>query len=356
MDHPEEELDIKPVIVDLKIKLKPDKSSKKQPINRGAVCSFVACKNSRYDKFGNSNGFRFFSFPTRDLEQRKKWIHAVNRCDKDGKPWKPTRNTFICSAHFISGEYSRSNLDPDYVPTLLPGTTSRERKRQEIAKDRYQRMIQRKFAKIKMEPVDPDDVVQRVFSRLSSTPTAKSRQNIANRFACQTTEPVCNIAMTFTWSHERFPSRLRGRDDASTQACLPWNFSHSQVSGSILTLYFIFNQILSLRNLLSLNLKTMRQLIKMIWLNQRPIEQNMKRRRKKRKNLIRTLRQTTISSTKVPMSTIDLEVQKSQKQSEMIMVRKRLKTNWFVKSQHRGMSFTSNWNSINLLFQIFLLQ
>ena len=47
------------------------------------------------------NGLSFYTFP-RDLNQRNKWIAAVNR-----KDYYPTEHMVICSEHFIGGQKSK---------------------------------------------------------------------------------------------------------------------------------------------------------------------------------------------------------------------------------------------------------
>ena len=55
----------------------------------------------------------FYRFPA-DSERRLKWIAAVQR-----KNWEPTKCSWICSAHFVSGRKSEDPLSPDYVLSLL---------------------------------------------------------------------------------------------------------------------------------------------------------------------------------------------------------------------------------------------
>ena len=62
----------------------------------------------------------FHSFPTGDREQRELWLKAVNRKEKDGKPWQPTRQACICSLHFVNNKMMKERSHPGYVPTLFP--------------------------------------------------------------------------------------------------------------------------------------------------------------------------------------------------------------------------------------------
>ena len=85
-------------------------------------CCVIDCTNSSSKKWEcQEKGIKFFSFPTRDPEQRDKWISAVNRIE-EGKPWIPKYYSKICSEHFVSGEWSRTRGHPDYLPTLFPAS------------------------------------------------------------------------------------------------------------------------------------------------------------------------------------------------------------------------------------------
>ncbi|KAL1431515.1 hypothetical protein MTO96_014035 [Rhipicephalus appendiculatus] len=44
---------------------------------------------------------------------------------EDGSPWEPTKNSRICSQHFINGERSNDPRSPAYVPTIFPSVCGR---------------------------------------------------------------------------------------------------------------------------------------------------------------------------------------------------------------------------------------
>ena len=56
-------------------------------------CGAVGC-NNRQGKCGK----RFYKFPA-DKRQRQAWIRAVKR-----KDWTPSKQSRICSGHFVSGK------------------------------------------------------------------------------------------------------------------------------------------------------------------------------------------------------------------------------------------------------------
>ncbi|CAH0698542.1 unnamed protein product [Spodoptera exigua] len=87
-------------------------------------CCVVNCKNN-----GLNSKCKFYIFPRASykIEQRRKWIAAVNRKNADGTQWSPKPHDKICSEHFIGGKKSEEQLSPSYVPTIFP-TTYRKKK------------------------------------------------------------------------------------------------------------------------------------------------------------------------------------------------------------------------------------
>ncbi|KAL1486413.1 hypothetical protein MTO96_031399, partial [Rhipicephalus appendiculatus] len=60
---------------------------------------------------------------------------------EDGSPWEPTKNSRICSQHFINGEKSNDPRSPAYVPTIFPSVYGRTK---HGTSKRYQRLRARK--------------------------------------------------------------------------------------------------------------------------------------------------------------------------------------------------------------------
>ncbi|XP_064480730.1 histone-lysine N-methyltransferase SETDB1-like isoform X3 [Ornithodoros turicata] len=68
-------------------------------------------------------GTRFFVFPSRTCfcHQRQTWIDAIRaRKGRDGLLWEPTKNSRVCSLHFVGGVQSKNRSSPSYAPTIFP--------------------------------------------------------------------------------------------------------------------------------------------------------------------------------------------------------------------------------------------
>ena len=76
----------------------------KPKLGKGSIyCCVVGCSNnSKRD----AHRVKFFQIPSRNLEQRKLWIRAINRIDEDGNAWVPRKSSKVCSSHFIGGKPS----------------------------------------------------------------------------------------------------------------------------------------------------------------------------------------------------------------------------------------------------------
>jgi hypothetical protein len=57
--------------------------------------------------------FKHFQFPS-DPERKKKWIKLINRqkSKNDRRPWSPTKNSVVCSEHFVCGKPTTDFPDP----------------------------------------------------------------------------------------------------------------------------------------------------------------------------------------------------------------------------------------------------
>ncbi|CAH2083753.1 unnamed protein product [Euphydryas editha] len=104
-------------------------------------CCVVGCKNTQ----SRNRELSFYSFPTRswEIKKREEWIKAVRRITIDNKPWQPSKNTRICSAHFVGGKQSNIENSPAYVPTIFPPVYKKKGKSQQTLA-RHQRLLKRK--------------------------------------------------------------------------------------------------------------------------------------------------------------------------------------------------------------------
>ncbi|WAR10178.1 THAP9-like protein, partial [Mya arenaria] len=90
-------------------------------------CSVFGCTH-RANSVATEKGVRFFKFP-KGSHKRRSWIKAMNRRD-----WVPNENSFVCSAHFVSGWHSYDAGDADYAPSVfIYKETAVEEKRQDRA-------------------------------------------------------------------------------------------------------------------------------------------------------------------------------------------------------------------------------
>ena len=63
-------------------------------------CCAVGCHNHNMMK---DRKLSFFTFPKNKEERKERWINAVKRVNPDGSRWRPSKETVLCEAHFISG-------------------------------------------------------------------------------------------------------------------------------------------------------------------------------------------------------------------------------------------------------------
>lgn len=118
-------------------------------------CCIVGC-NSTYS---NSPGTKFYGFPTRHWEstRRERWIQLVRRQNDDGTEWLPSKNSKICSKHFVGNAKANEKKHPAYNPSIFPSPYRKRESR--CSNDRYERRNERekrKSAKQKqdMQPLD----------------------------------------------------------------------------------------------------------------------------------------------------------------------------------------------------------
>ena len=90
----------------------------------GSCCCVVGC-HSTYPR--DRMTVKFFCFSSKNLEQREKWISAVDRINEDGSPWVPKRHTRVCSLHFVGRQPNPTRTHPDYVPSLFPSNQLSEK-------------------------------------------------------------------------------------------------------------------------------------------------------------------------------------------------------------------------------------
>ena len=90
-------------------------------------CCAVGCTN-RWKKRSDIHLYRFPANPQRRLL----WIAAKNR-----KDWQPSKHSWLCSSHFISGKKSDDHLSPDCVPSVFDYVNSPVKRKRQCDLDAY---------------------------------------------------------------------------------------------------------------------------------------------------------------------------------------------------------------------------
>ncbi|XP_012990894.2 zinc finger protein 436-like [Esox lucius] len=124
------------------------------------VCCAIGCKN----RVG-TEGVRFHRIP-QDLDRRQKWLVALRR----GDSWSPTKDTRLCSAHFVSGK-SDNPLSPDYVPSLFAHLTPNQTNKclYNLEKFEIRQLMKRKRTKAQDLAGAKGGVTQTPMSKASET-------------------------------------------------------------------------------------------------------------------------------------------------------------------------------------------
>ncbi|KAM7285513.1 zinc finger protein 532 [Ixodes scapularis] len=85
-------------------------------------CCVTGCKSTYRTVSDSGQRLRFFSFPAKayHAKRRNDWIELVRRArgDTDGT-WSPTKNSRICSKHFVGHEKGEDPREVNYNPTIF---------------------------------------------------------------------------------------------------------------------------------------------------------------------------------------------------------------------------------------------
>lgn len=68
-------------------------------------------------------------------ERTLAWAKAINRKNKDGSLWMPTKHSLICGNHFLSGRPSNNPNSPDFVPSLFTSEEQKKRQKPKTVQD-----------------------------------------------------------------------------------------------------------------------------------------------------------------------------------------------------------------------------
>ena len=90
-------------------------TAKKKYKKDGPYCCVTGCHSRRgREKVG------FFKVKRASKERTEAWAKAINRKNKSGGLWMPTKNTLICGKHFLGDGPSDDSGSPDFIPSQWP--------------------------------------------------------------------------------------------------------------------------------------------------------------------------------------------------------------------------------------------
>ncbi len=155
----------------------------------GLYCSVVDCHNNTKA----NKDVKFFRFPKKNLEKRALWIAAVKRENPDGSAWLPTESSRVCSVHFVSGNHSQCQDNPDYKPTIFSTGHTTAKKVEDV--ERFQRARARSLTSQAAQ---------------SRSPEEKSRENLEVRHvATQSTIGIGSVCNGFKITYESIDSEVQ---------------------------------------------------------------------------------------------------------------------------------------------------
>ncbi|GBP88514.1 hypothetical protein EVAR_64958_1 [Eumeta japonica] len=109
----------------------------------------------------------------------------------DNKPWQPSTNTRICSAHFVGGKQSDVENSPSYVPTIFPPVYKKKGKSQ-LDSARHERLLKRKermTTSTASKPQENDDIVSNIvmeYHIMGKVSRVRMKQGcVPKKFECQ---------------------------------------------------------------------------------------------------------------------------------------------------------------------------
>lgn len=86
-------------------------------------CCVLGCSATYQSTDQSGEKVRFFGFPSRphEIERRSKWIENIRTARKDLEGiWAPSKNSKVCSRHFVGNVKVENPREPNYNPTVFP--------------------------------------------------------------------------------------------------------------------------------------------------------------------------------------------------------------------------------------------
>ncbi|KAH6938150.1 hypothetical protein HPB50_007265 [Hyalomma asiaticum] len=86
-------------------------------------CCVLGCSATYQSTDESGEKVRFFGFPSRphEIQRKTKWIDNIRlaRKDVDGV-WSPSKNSKVCSRHFVGNVKGEDPREANYIPTVFP--------------------------------------------------------------------------------------------------------------------------------------------------------------------------------------------------------------------------------------------
>ncbi|XP_065294128.1 zinc finger protein 532-like isoform X2 [Dermacentor albipictus] len=103
-------------------------------------CCVLGCSATYQSTDESGEKVRFFGFPARphDIQRKNKWIDNIRLAREDVKgAWSPSKNSKVCSRHFVGNVKGEDPREANYIPTIFPVVSSK-------TAEKYNRLLKTK--------------------------------------------------------------------------------------------------------------------------------------------------------------------------------------------------------------------
>ncbi len=184
----------------------------------GTSCVVVGCTNTSY----RNRDVHFYGFPKKNKDKADAWVRSIKRVKPDGTPWIPSKNSKVCSSHFIDNKKSDDPTSPSYLPTIFPTNHRPEVTEQEL--QRFERAKRRRTGTCSTDPdtINEDNSVSQM--SCEDEVTSVPDYLISKRDFCVQTDPVSRYELQeFSWDFACISTTEKG-----TQVFIPAKYWPSE--------------------------------------------------------------------------------------------------------------------------------